>query len=233
MTDQAGVAGAGQHVVGDGPAQVGPLARVTEQRHQRLVPQVEHGLGQRAGQARREIGVHVVVGRDVEAITTRLLDERQVGAGVLAGAPLGGVVRDLDGDAALATDGEGLRDGFEDGLALPTDVRGVHRLVAAHDAAQPDELVGARVAARRVNEARGEAVGAGEKELARMERLLDAALRASSFSPAGRWARPMTASRRAPWPTSGAMLMAPPASSSALRYWRKLVQSQATPLMSQ
>src|SRR5665648_715749 len=71
------------------PAQVGPLARVTEQRHQRLVPQVEHGLGQRAGQARREIGVHVVVGRDVEAIATRLLDERQVGAGVLAGAHLG------------------------------------------------------------------------------------------------------------------------------------------------
>ncbi len=105
--------------------------------------------------------MHVVVGRGVETVASRLLDERQVGAGVLGSAPLGGVVRDFDGDAALASDGERLGDGPEDGLALPTHVRGVERLVAADDAAKAHQFVGGRVAAGGIHESRGEAVGAG------------------------------------------------------------------------
>ena len=56
---------------------------------------------------------------------------------------------------------------------------------------------------------------------------------ASSRSEAARSANPMAARRRAPWPTSGAMLIAPPDRPSAARYCRKLRQSQATSEVSQ
>jgi hypothetical protein len=135
VPDQARVAGAGQHVVGDRPAQTLTLAGIAEQRDQRLVLEIEHRLRQRSRETRRQVGVDVVVGRDVQTVAPRLFDEREIGAGALAGAPLGGVVRDLDGDAALTPDGERLGDGLEDRLALAADVRGVDRPVTGEYAA--------------------------------------------------------------------------------------------------
>ena len=123
--------------------------------------EVEHGLRQRPREARRQVGVHVVVGGRVQAAAARLLDEGEVGRGVLGRAPLGRVVRDLHGAAGGAPELERLGDGGEDGLALAAHVAGVDALVAGHDPAQAQQLLGAREAARRVDEPAGHAVGAG------------------------------------------------------------------------
>ena len=53
-------------------------------------------------------------------------------------------------------------------------------------------------------------------------------MRASSRSVTARSAKPTTASRSAPWPTSGAMLIACPARRTAARYWPNVRQSHAT-----
>ncbi len=127
----------------------------------RVVAEVEHRLRQRPREARREVGVHVVVRGRVEAAAPRLLDQGEVGRGILGRAPLGRVVRDLDGAAGGAPQLQSLGDGGEDRLTLAAHVRGVDALVTRHHPAQREQLVGAREAAGRVHEAARHAVRTG------------------------------------------------------------------------
>ena len=62
----ARVAGAGQRVLGDGAAQLGRGARSASSAHERVVVEVEQRLRQSPRESRRKLGVHVVVGGDVE-----------------------------------------------------------------------------------------------------------------------------------------------------------------------
>ena len=161
VPDQAGVAGAGQRRPPRRRAAARRAGAVRQQRDERVVVEVQDRLRQSAGESRRQVGVHVVVGGHVQTLATRRLDEREVGGRALGRAPLGDVVRDLDRHAGTAPDGDGLRDGLEDGLALAAHVRGVDAAMAGDDAAEAHELVGVGEAPGRIDEARGEAVGAG------------------------------------------------------------------------
>ncbi len=91
----------------------------------------------------------------------RLLDEAEVGRGVLGSAPLGRVVRHLDRAAGRPAELERLGDGGEYGLALAAHVRRVDALVARHDVAECQQLLGTREAAGRIHEAGRHAVRAG------------------------------------------------------------------------
>ena len=161
VPDDAGVSGARQGVLEHLALERRARLGVREQRDERLVGEVEHRLRQRPREARREVGVHVVVRGRVEAAAPRLLDQGEVGRGVVGRAPLGRVVRDLDGTAGGAPQLQRLGDGGEDRLTLAAHVRGVDALVTRHHPAQREQLVGAREAAGRVHEAARHAVRAG------------------------------------------------------------------------
>ncbi len=136
VAHDAGVPGARQRVLEHLAPERGARLGVREQRDQRVVIEVEDGLRQRPREPRREVGVDVVVGGRVQAAAAGLLDQGEVGRGVVGRAPLGRVVRDLHGAAGGAPELERLGDGGEDGLALAAHVARVDALVAGHDLAQ-------------------------------------------------------------------------------------------------
>ena len=108
-----------------------------------------------------QVGMHVVVDRHVLAPGAGLLHQSQVGRGIAGRAVLGRVVRDLDRQAGLAADLDRFGDGFQDGLALAADVRGIQPTVAGYDAGQGDDLLGAGKAAGRIHQPGGQPKGPG------------------------------------------------------------------------
>ena len=122
VAHEARVARAGPGVVGgDVAAQRGAPRGLAEHRQQLVDRQAVQRLRQGARQARRELGVRVVVERDVETLGARPVDDGEV-LGGRRSAPLGGVVRHLHRQAALAAYAHGLFDRRHDRLALAAHV---------------------------------------------------------------------------------------------------------------